>query len=113
MSQTKGPLTREQVGQILFLLAKLCADEIRNGARNLENYAAAIQISPEELTNYLKMTASKVDSYVPRHDDPCPLCIIGTIKFQDHVRISEWPYEKWENQYKCTVCQAEFERERS
>lgn len=111
MPHTKGPLTRERVGQISFLLIKLITDEIRNGARSLEDAAAAISVAPNELAGHMEMVAVRVDSYIPHNNDDCPFCVIGTVKFEDHVKIATWPNEAWKNLYKCTVCQADFERE--
>ena len=110
MPMDKSPMTREQAGRIMFLLAGMVANEIKSGKRNLEESASTAQISPEDLANYIRMAGGEVTPDCVHHNNPCPLCIIGTVRFQDKVRTSTEP-EIWTTLFKCTVCQEKFERE--
>ena len=111
MPQQNGPLTREQVGEISFLLTKLIVDEIKSGVRTVEECATSIQIDPKALADYLEMMSREPKTDTLRSGAICPFCIIGAIMQIEHNLVPLWPYDTWKDLYRCTSCQQEFRRE--
>ncbi len=99
-------MSRERVGQISFLLAKLIADGLKNEVRDIEACAHSLQISGTELQCYLHTIDGEVHVECLFHGTPCPICICGVIKYEDKVMKNS----TWVTLLKCSNCRADFER---
>ena len=93
-------ISNERVGKISFLLTKFAIRQLRP-----ELLAREIGIEPQEFTQYLAVFDAEVDVQKLFHGTPCPVCIVGTIKYVDR------DIERALVHLQCSVCQNKFSRE--
>ena len=93
-------ISKERVGKISFLLTKFAIRQL-----GPELLAREIGIEPEELRQYLAVFDAEVDVQQLFHGTPCPVCIVGTIKYVDEDEMHSLVH------LQCSICQNKFVRE--
>ena len=93
-------ISKARVGKISFLLTKFALRQLRP-----ELLAREIGIEPEEFNQYLAVFDAEVNVQQLFHGTPCPVCIIGAIKYIDKDEAHQLVH------LQCSICQSKFLRE--